>query len=931
MLQPLSSVNRVMMVGLSSKSLSLIDVSVLARWNIRPRLMGVPGVANVAIWGQRDRQLQVRVDPSRLHDAGVPLNQVIRTAGNALWVSPLTFLEASSPGSGGFIDTNNQRIGIQHLLPINSPEDLARVTLEGCPQSGPAPKATTTPTTTACTNPLRIGDIATVVEDHQPLIGDAVLPDGPSLMLVIEKLPEANVVDVTRGLEDALRDLAPGLTGVTVDPAVYRSANYVDQSTDNLRTPFLVGVGLLVVSLLLLSFGWRRTLVTVTSVATSFTAAAVVLALLGSTINLMVVAGLVLAIVALVDDASGDAELIEQRLREHSGDGERAARSSIVREAALSRRGPLLYATAIMLTALVPFAVLEGEANAFLPPLVLAYTAAVLASLVVALTVTPAIAVLVLRGAGSRQPPFVRWLMPAYDRLVQILTQGPKIALALLAYLVILCLTVAPQLDRTSTIMPPLQDPNVLVRWEGAPGTSLPEMERVTARAAVELRMLRGIKSVGVHVGRAVMSDAVTNANAAEMWVSIDPAVDYDTTVKSLEEVIRGYPGFAQAVMTLPHRRIAEVLTDKEADVTVRIFGPDLAVLSAKANEVQQMVSGVAGVASSRTDSLTEEPTIDVTVNLDNAQRAGVKPGDVRRAAATLLSGIEVGSLFKDQKVFEVVVWGAPAIRGNVDSVRELLIDTPSGTPVRLGDVADVRIAPSPTVITHDAVSRSVEIEAHVSGRDVNAVTRDIQQGLRGIQFPLEHHADVHSLAGHEQSQQRRLLAIVAAVSLVILLILQAAFGSWRLAGLAFLTLPAAVSGAVLAALIDGDPVSIGTIAGLFAVFTLGVRNAVTSIRRWQRLHSESAESSIDIARRGAHEQLSALITTGVLVALALLPLVIAGNRAGAEVLRPMAAVVLGGLVTTTVVAAFVLPALYARWGSPPASDSAEGIHDAVL
>jgi Cu/Ag efflux pump CusA len=320
-----------------------------------------------------------------------------------------------------------------------------------------------------------------------------------------------------------------------------------------------------------------------------------------------------------------------------------------------------------------------------------------------------------------------------------------------------------------------------------------------------------------------------------------------------------------------------------------------------------------------------------VTVNLDNAQRAGVKPGDVRRAAATLLSGIEVGSLFKDQKVFEVVVWGAPAIRGNVDSVRELLIDTPSGTPVRLGDVADVHIAPSPTVITHDAVSRNVEIEAHVSGRDVDAVARDIQQGLRGIQFPLEHHADVHSLASHEQSQQRRLLAIVAAVSLVILLILQAAFGNWRLAGLAFLTLPAAVSGAVLAALIDGDPVSIGTIAGLFAVFTLGVRNAVTSIRRWQGLHSESAESSIHIARRGAHEQLSALITTGVLVALALLPLVIAGNRAGAEVLRPMAAVVLGGLVTTTIVAAFVLPALYARWGTAPASDPAEGKRDAVL
>jgi Cu/Ag efflux pump CusA len=260
-----------------------------------------------------------------------------------------------------------------------------------------------------------------------------------------------------------------------------------------------------------------------------------------------------------------------------------------------------------------------------------------------------------------------------------------------------------------------------------------------------------------------------------------------------------------------------------------------------------------------------------------------------------------------------------------------LLIDTPSGTPVRLGDVADVHIGPNPTVITHDAVSRSVEIEADVRGRDVNAVVADIRQRLGGIQFPLEHHADVQSLTGHEQGEQRRLLAIVAAVAVVILLILQAAFGSWRLAAFAFLTLPAAVSGGVLAALIDGDPISIGSIAGLFAVFTLGARNAVSSIRRWQGLESESAGSSVDIARRGAHEQLAALVTTPLTVALALLPLVVAGNGAGAEILRPMAAVVLGGLVTTTIVAAFVLPALYARWGTAPATDRAEGIQDAVL
>src|SRR6266508_1762647 len=280
MMQPLSSTSRVMMVGLSSKELSPIQVSVLARWTIRPRLMGVPGVANVAIWGQRERQLQVQADPERLRERGVTLNQLVETTGNALWVSPLTFLEASTPGTGGFIDTPNQRLGIRHVLPIVTPDDLAQVTVDGAKPlaNGKA---------------LRVGDVANVVEDHQPLIGDAVHGDAPGLLLVVEKFPGANTLEVTQGVEDALAAMGPGLNGIEVDSSLFRPASFVETALDNLGTALLIGALLLLLVFGVFLFQWRSALISILSVLLSLTAAVAVLYLRGATINAIVLAGLV--------------------------------------------------------------------------------------------------------------------------------------------------------------------------------------------------------------------------------------------------------------------------------------------------------------------------------------------------------------------------------------------------------------------------------------------------------------------------------------------------------------------------------------------------------------------------------------------------------------------------------------------------------------
>ncbi|MDP9370015.1 MAG: efflux RND transporter permease subunit [Chloroflexota bacterium] len=493
MIQPLSATSRVMIVRLSSTELSPIDMSVLARWTIKPRLMGVPGVANVSIWGQRERQLQVLVDPARLRERGVTLDQVIETTGNALWVSPLSFLEASVPGSGGFIDTPNQRLGIQHVLAINTPEELAQVPIEGC--TGSFPSATrhvdgNCPAPPSARPLALLGDVATVVEDHQPLIGDDVSTGDPGLMLVIEKFPEMNTLAVTEELESALADLQPGLPGLTMDTTIYRPATFIETALDNLATLLLLG-GLLVLVLLgVFLFDWRTGLISAVAIPLSLVAAGFVLHLRGTTFNAIILAGFMVAIVAIVDDAIVDIDHIRRRLRQRRREGDQRSTASIILEASLEVRGPIVYATLIMFLAALPiffyvdFEILGKMNSAFFWELTTSYALALLTSMVVALTVTPVLAGLLLsnRSIERRESPLVRSLGRRYEGLLARVTYRPTWAYAVVGIGLVAGLALLPFVDQAAgqSLLPAFKERDLLIHWQGAPGTSLPEMERIT-------------------------------------------------------------------------------------------------------------------------------------------------------------------------------------------------------------------------------------------------------------------------------------------------------------------------------------------------------------------------------------------------------------------------------------------------------------------
>jgi CzcA family heavy metal efflux pump len=908
MLQPLSATSRVMKIGLSSKSRSLTEMSMISYWTIRARLLRVPGVANVPIWGERIQMLQVQAEPDKMKAHNVSLEQVMETTADALDVGLLKFSNGAVVGTGGFMDTPNQRLQVRHILPITTPKDLGQVVVGQ--RNG---------------KPLRLNEVAQVVEGNQPLAGDAIINDGPGLMLIVEKLPWANTLDVTRGVEQALADLRPGLTGIDMDPTIFRPASFIETALHNLTNALLLGCLFVILVLAAFLFEWRSALISLVAIPLSLVAAGFVLFLRGATINTMVLAGLVIAVGVVVDDAIIDIENILRRLRQARREGSERSTASIVLEASLEVRGPIIYATLIIVVAAVPVYFLGGLTGSFFRPLAFSYGLAVLASLLVALTVTPALALLLLRGAPleRRESPLVTWLKRGYTAALSRVIRRPRWAYATVAVFVIAGVAVVPFLGES--LFPQFKERDFLMHWITFPGTSHPEEQRIVASASRELRTIPGIRNFGSHIGQAMLGEEIVGVNFGENWISVDPKADYDKTVSALEDAVAGYPGVYTDVQTYLNERIKEVLTGTSESIVVRIYGQDLDVLRKKAAEVEEVLHGIDGVVEAHADFVVDVPQIDVQVDLAKARRYGIKPGDVRRAAATMMAGEEVADIFRGGKAYDVNVWSTPQARQSVDSVRNLLLDTPGGGQVRLGDVASVAVRPTPNLVERDNNSRRIDVGANVRSRDLGSVAREVERSVKAIQFPRGYDATVLGEYQERQAAQRRLLVFAFGAAIGVLLLLQAAFRSFRLAVLSLLTLPMALVGGVLAAYIGGGIISLGSLVGFFTVMGIAARNGILLINHFQHLERQEGETfGPELVLRGARERLSPILMTALATGLAVVPLVIAGQIPGHEIEHPLAMVILGGLFTSTLLNLFVVPSLYLRFGRRGSSPAVE-------
>jgi Cu/Ag efflux pump CusA len=902
LLQPLSSSNRVLMIGMSSSELSLIEQSVIARWTVRPQLMGVEGVANVSVWGMRDQQLQVQVDPARLRDQRVTLSQVVETAGNAQVVSPLTFLEASTPGTGGFIETPQQRLQVRHLLEkIADPAELAKVPVE---DTG---------------GRLTLGDVATVKVDHQPLIGDAVVGGGQGLFLVVEKFPGVSSTEVTAGVEEALETLRPGLSGISTGTTVFRPADYVADALQNLRLALLIGGLLMVLALVAFGFQWRALVTAAVTVPLSLVTAGLVMTLLGHGLNALLLAGLAAAVAVVVDEAVAPAGQVLGGLRRNGSAAEPKAVDVVVAESSAGIRPTLMFASVVAALGIVPLAVLEGRPGAFFSPLVLAYLIAVAAAFLVAVTVAQALSSVLFarwKPGADREWGWSRRLAAGYEAALSRVGRSVRPLLLVAGALVLVAAVLVPFLR--PALMPDFQDRNVQVRLQGRPGASNQWMTAKTTEVATAIESLPGVDSVGAHVGRAVTGDRVVNVSSSDVWVTIAPNVDYQETLEAIKEAAGRTPELGADVVSYSTQKMRDVgalvtgenpikgrgldvLTGLDQPLAVRLYGQDPVVLNEQAAIVQKLMAGIEGVVEPRIATTQMQPTIEIEVDLAKAQAFGVTPGSVRRAEATLLQGIQVGSVFEDQAVFDVIVQGVPSTRRSETDVRNLLIDRPDQSHVTLGQVAAVRTVDTPAVIKRDAVSRRVDIVAGVQGRSAGDVTAQVERQIATLQFPLEYHAEVLRNSTADEIALGRVVGFSIAGLIAAFLLFQAAFRSWRLALVMAAGVPVALTGGVLGTLFTGRELSLGALLGLLAVFGLVARTGMLMITELQ-------------AGGSPRDRIAPVLTTTLALIGLSLPFVVLGSRPGLEILHPLAVVMLGGLVTATLVTLFFLPVLSQRF-----------------
>jgi CzcA family heavy metal efflux pump len=910
MLAPASATSRAVKVGMWSDDASLIQMSMHAYWAVRARLLQVPGVANVTLWGERLQMLTVQVRPDDMARHNVSLNQVMETTGEAVDSGLLLHDEGSIIGPSGIVETPNQRVNVRNVLPIITPADLAQVPIEtaapGEDQVGQGPI-------------VRLDDVATVAEDHQPLLGDGAVNDGLGLMLIVEKLPWADTVELTRGVEEVIKDLEPSLPSINFDATLFQQENFIQTAIDNLGNALILGFLLVVVILGLFLFEWRVALISLLTIPLSITATLLVLYTQDQTINTMTLAGLVIALGALVDDAIIDVENIVRRLRQHRLSGSGASTAKVILDASLEVRSPIVYATLIIVAASIPVFLLTGLTGAFFQPLAAAYTLAILASLVVALTVTPALTLIMLRNAPieRRESPVVRRLQRGYTGLLAKVIRRPRPVYAGTALLLVLAIAVVPTLGQA--LLPHFKERDFLMHWVAQPGTSSAEMQRITLAASRELMAIPGVRNFSAHLGQAFQGDEPYGINFGENWISVDPNVDYDETVAAIDAVVADYPGLFRDRKTYLDERTKEVVAGGSEPIIVRLFGNDLEVLAEQAQEVEDILGGIEGVVNEHIDLHTDIPQIDVEVDLQRAAQYGLKPGDVRRAAAVLVAGEEVGDIFRGGRAYDVVVWSEPASRDSVPDIENLMIDTPSGDRIRLADVASVTLEPSPNSIDREDGSRHLDILADVEGLDIGTVGEEVEDQLEAHDFPRGYHVELLGEFEEQQAAQQRLLLTGVIALAIIFLLLQVSLGSSRLALLAFITLPLALIGGVLVAFATGGVLSIGSIVGFFTVFGIAARNGILLINHAQHLEREEGEPfGVDLVIRAAKERLAPILMTSLATGLALVPLAAFGERPGQEIEHPLALVILGGLFTSTLLSLFVIPPLYLRFGKSP-------------
>lgn len=889
--QPLtSSTMDLLKIGFTSDRLSPMQLRDLVDWTVRPRLLSAAGVARATVYGGQVRRIEVRVRPAALAARNLSLADVLSAVRASTAVS-----------GGGYIDTPQQRILVEPRGQPKSAADIAAAPLPPTPGAAPA----------------TIGDVAQVVDAAAPINGDALIMGKPGVLISLSSQYGANTLEATHAVEAALAELTPALKaqGVEINAGLHRPANFISTALSGIAEDLAIGAVLIAVVLLLFLGHLRTTLIAFVSIPLALLAAVIVLDARGVTLNTMTLGGLAVALGVVVDDAVIGTENIVRRLR---GRGDRSV-LDVIREASVEVRAPVLYATLMLVVVLAPVLMLHGLQGAFFSPLAAAFIVANLASLAVAVAITPPLALLLLRRADLRgEPRLLERVKDWHQRRLDQALDRPKWAVGASALAAVA--TIVGFLAFNSELLPSFRESHFVLGVAGPPGTSLSVMRDYGRRITHDLLAIDGVQTVEQQIGRAEGGEDTWGSERSEFHVELKPGLSggrQDQIQDSIHKVLDAYPGLQTEVLTFLGDRIGESLSGETAALAIGVYGADLDTLDRVAGQIAAVLGTVPGATDVQVQTPPSTPVVRVDLNFPALARYGVSPADAMTTVDAVFQGARAAQVYQGVRAIDVAVTTPPDLRQDPEAVGDLLIRAPNGLIVPLRAIAKVGLAETRTSISHQGGRARQVVTANPAPSDVGRVTKAAQAAIaREVKLPAGVYLDYTGTAAGAAAARRELLmnSLIAVAGVVALLLI--AFRSGRSTGLVLAAAPFALVGGVVAVGLTGATLSLGSLVGFVTLFGVAARNAILLVAHIDHLVTEEGRGwSRETVLLATRERVTPILMTALVTGLGVAPLALATGQAGREIQGPMAVVILGGLVTSTVASLVLLPALAWRYG----------------
>lgn len=888
-----SSTGTVLVMGITSTTKSPMDLRTVADWTLKPRLLAVPGVGSVGVFGGEVRQLQVQFLPDRLVKYNLSLNDVVTAAQKATAVM-----------GAGFIENGNQRLILRPEGQPVSPEQIASTVLVR--QSGAN---------------VTLGQVADVRYGMAPPFSAALMNGKPGVILNVYAQYESNIIEVTNNVEQALKDLNPSLAqeGITVEPDIFRPVNFIDRSIHNIRNSLLLGAALVVVVLFLFLFDLRTAAISCTAIPLSLLAAITVLDKAGFAVNTMTLGGLAIAIGEVVDDAVIDVENIMRRLRQNRASENPRSVFNVVLDASLEVRSAVVYATFAVALVFTPILTLSGLAGRIFAPLGMAYILAIMASLLVALTVTPVLSMILLghRTLSPRESALVHWLRSHYISILERVERAPWLVIGCAAVATIGGIATVPFLS--TAFLPELHEGHFIVHMSAVPGSSLEESITRGKQVTATLEKLPFVRAVGQRVGRAELDEDTWGPYYSEIEVDLKPlgGEQEEAAETEIRKALSRFSGVSFSMNTFLTERIEETLSGYGAAVAVNIYGTNLNDLDREAEQVTQVLSGVPGATDIQMQAPPGTPEIDVALREPELQHWGFDPVTVLDDVHTAFEGEQVGDIYEGNRVFGVDVILPPALRTQLNSVSNLPLRSPDGVYIPLDQLAHVYETSGRYAILHDGARRVQTITLDIQGGAAAAFVGRAQRAIAAkVKLAPGNYVQFSGTAMAAAQSHRELLAHSAVAGLGIVLLLSVVLMNGRNLLLVLANLPFALVGGVIAVFASGGVLSLGAMVGFVTLFGITLRNSIMLISHYEHLiTAEGREWGHRTAIDGASERLAPILMTALVTGLGLLPLAIGSSAPGQEIEGPLAIVILGGLFTSTALNLLLLPTLALRFG----------------